>query len=344
MQVRASEYPLALSPLATHDHKRGPDARARLAVLAERPEILAALIRDVVLALEDVTTSSLVRISPVDLLMLLQSVIGAWPLTLDVGDDAGCDALRVRLAAWQQKALREAKVRSNWLLPDQDYEAAAQGTLDTLFSDAKLRRTIYDAVQEISIAGVLNSLSQVTMQCMGPGVPDIYQGSEMWDFTLVDPDNRRPIHFDQHAAMLDPNANGKELLVHFRDGRIKQWLIARLLALRSAHPLLFSSGSYDALATEDPLPDELLGFVRRLEGDAVVVLMPRLCARHTDGTALFGATSAFGASNIALPELPEERQWTDPLTLRSYAAGQKMALAELFAQLPVVVLVSAAAL
>jgi (1->4)-alpha-D-glucan 1-alpha-D-glucosylmutase len=334
MQDRATNYPLGLSPLATHDHKRGADARARLAVLSERPDVLANLIRHVVLRLEELTSTEPVRISPVDLLMLLQSVVGAWPPALDVDDEAGLKSFVERLAGWQQKAVREAKLISNWLLPNQEYEKAAHQVLELLFSEEVLRRPIYEAVQQIAAAGAVNSLAQVLIQCTAPGVPDIYQGSESWDFSLVDPDNRRDVDFASLARGLDPKRSGEELLVHWRDGRIKQWLVARLLAWRRGTIDLTQKGHYLALLYADTESSRYFAYARCFEKQRVIAIMPRYVGDAFDAATLLPSADAFKGETFTPPVEPGIAHYTDILTGSHYPAGQPIKLAELFARLP----------
>jgi (1->4)-alpha-D-glucan 1-alpha-D-glucosylmutase len=338
MQARFEEYPIGLSPLATHDHKRGADARARLAVLSERAEVLATLIRDVVLHLETVSADQLVRISPVDLLMLLQSVLGAWPLQLDVDDQKGLAKYCQRLADWQQKAVRESKLKSNWLLPDTEYEAAARAALQSLFDDEKLRRPLYDAVQQIAPAGALNGLIQVLLQCTAPGTPDIYQGTEMWDFSLVDPDNRRPVDFLAHAASFAPNADGHELLVHWRDGRIKQWLVARLLDWRRMHTDVAVHGRYLPLASHSPI--RVLAYRRDTGSDAAIVLAPLHVAPFVDGATLSVNEDAFTNVVMTLPSPPPgSTSWKNFLTDETFSASEPVPLADFFKILPFALLI-----
>jgi (1->4)-alpha-D-glucan 1-alpha-D-glucosylmutase len=294
----------------------------------------------VVLRLETVGGDGLPRISPVDLLMLLQSVLGSWPLQLDVDDQKGLAAYCERLAGWQQKAVRESKINSNWLLPNTEYEETARTALETLFDDGELRRHLYDAVQQIAPAGALNGLIQVLLQCTAPGTPDIYQGSEMWDFSLVDPDNRRPVDFAAHAASLATNASGKELLVHWRDGRIKQWLVARLLQWRRMHSDVAVHGRYLPLANQDQA--RVLAFRREAASDAAVVLAPLHVAPFVDGATLAVADDAFTNISMQLPAPPQGHSaWRNFLTEETFTADAAVPLAQIFRTLPFALLIPA---
>ncbi|MBF3307258.1 malto-oligosyltrehalose synthase, partial [Pseudomonas aeruginosa] len=154
-------------------------------------------------------------------------------------------AFLARMREWQCKALREAKLRTRWTAPDEDYERACADYLEQLLRAplAQARRqSLGNAAARLMPAGALNGLAQCLLRLTCPGIPDLYQGREDWDFSLVDPDNRRPVDFARHAAALAAPTPFPELLEHWRDGRIKQTLIARVLGLRRMQPGLFRDG------------------------------------------------------------------------------------------------------
>jgi maltooligosyltrehalose synthase len=258
---------------ATHDHKRGEDVRARLAVLSERPAEWARL------QARWIEQCGLLRTDgmpdPGDIAMLLQTIVGAWPLDLTLEDTVGRATFAQRLAVWQEKALREAKLKSDWADPDSAYEKAAQDLLHRLVVDEAapaLRAEIFAFIQQIAPAGAVNGLAQTLLRLTAPGVPDLYQGTELWDFSLVDPDNRRAVDFALRQKMLGNDTT----LAAWRDGAIKQKLIVRALALRRALPELFFAGSYEPVAVEGRLADHIVAFVRRHKGDAILTVVPRL--------------------------------------------------------------------
>ena len=198
--------------------------------------------------------------------MLLQMIVGAWPLDLGVDDAEGRRAFAERLAQWQEKALREAKLATDWAEPNETYETAARDLLVALVEKNAAPELLGDIVafaQRISAAGAVNGLAQTLLKLTVPGVPDIYQGTEFWDFSLVDPDNRRPVDFAARAAGLDA-APLADLAAHWRDGRIKQAVIARTLALRRERPALFADGSYEPIAVRGEHADRVIAFARRL--------------------------------------------------------------------------------
>jgi malto-oligosyltrehalose synthase len=273
MQHRQVSQPHGMLATATHDHKRGEDVRARLAVLSGKP---AEWIRRQARWIEQ---CALLRTEgmpdPGDMAMLLQMIVGAWPLDLSLEDTVGRATFAQRLAGWQQKALREAKLRSDWADPDTAYEEAAQGLLHRLVVDEAapaIRAEIFGFIQEIAPAGAVNGLAQTLLRLTVPGVPDLYQGTELWDFSLVDPDNRRPVDYALRQQMLGADAT----LATWRDGAIKQRLIARALALRGALPDLFADGSYEPVAVEGRFAENIVAFIRRHRAEAILTVVPRL--------------------------------------------------------------------
>ena len=204
---RQKRFPLALLATATHDHKRGEDTRARLAVLSEIPsEWEAALQRWT--RLNAPLKRDLDGPAPdaADEIMLYQTLIAAWPLDLAPDDAEGLAAFETRVAAWQEKALREAKRRTSWTVPDTDYEGACRSFLAGLLDAGRsvnMAGELASFAARIAPSGAINSLTQTLLRLTSPGVPDLYQGTEFWDFSLVDPDNRRPVDFPARKAGLE---------------------------------------------------------------------------------------------------------------------------------------------
>lgn len=279
MQRRRADWPRALLATATHDHKRGEDVRARLAVLSGMAADWAVLQRDWVEASRPLTRDG--APSAGDIALLLQTIVGAWPFDLDIGDRAGRTAFAERLVAWQQKALREAKLASDWAAVDEGYEAAARDFTVALVAEAaqpELLQHIAGLVRRIAPAGALNGLAQCLLRMTVPGVPDLYQGGELWDLSLVDPDNRRAV--DWHRRVSGPPAEPlPALAAHWRDGVIKQAMVARVLALRRRLSPLFEDGDYRPVRLEGPLADAMIAFVRRRPEAWALVVAPRLAFR-----------------------------------------------------------------
>ena len=311
-KARQQRWPRALLATATHDHKRGEDARARLAVLSELPDeweaalsrwtrLNAPLKRDLGGPAPDAT----------DEVILYQTLLGAWPLDLAPDDADGMAAFRDRVAAWQQKALREAKRHSGWAVPDEAYEQAAQDFLAGVLDPerpAHVVSELHELVQRIAVPGALNALSQMVLRLTTPGVPDLYQGTEYWDFSLVDPDNRRPVDYAARAASLQAGLAPAALMPAWRDGRVKQAILHRALALRARLPELFARGAYQKLAVEGPACEHVLAFSRQQGDQTVIVVVSRLSARaDLRGTPVIPPAFWAGTSLVLARSLHEHR-------------------------------------
>ncbi len=280
-RLRRQRFPRGLLATATHDHKRGEDTRARIGVLSEVPrEWEAALDRWFRLnANLRKEAASGIAPEPADELMLYQMLVGAWPLDLAPEDRAGVAAFGERVAAWQEKALREAKLRTSWAAPDQEYEQACRDFLTGVLDPerpARLVQEIAGFAERLAPAAAIASLAQMMLRLASPGIPDLYQGTEFWDFSLVDPDNRRPVDFTARERALAEQASPAALLPHWRDGRIKQAILRRVLDYRRREPEVFAIGSYLPLRFEGPAADHLMGLARAHEGRAFVMITTRL--------------------------------------------------------------------
>jgi (1->4)-alpha-D-glucan 1-alpha-D-glucosylmutase len=206
---------------------------------------------------------------------------------------------------WQEKALREAKLRSDWSDPDPAYEASAREVVMKLVAEdghLKLLTDIFAFIQSIAPAGAVNGLSQVVLKLTAPGVPDLYQGTEYWDFSLVDPDNRRPVDFAVRQRSLGETGVAAAL-ASWRDGRLKQLVVQRLLALRRAKPELFASGSYESIDAGD----NVVAFRRQLGSDVLVVAVPRLPHRSMAASGQLALTQRPAAPSSSGPELFESQ-------------------------------------
>lgn len=279
MQRRAATHPLALSATATHDHKRGEDVRARLAALSEEPERWIKALSAWIPPLR----SHAGRVSQGDLAMLLQTLVGAWPLS-ETGDLQASASFVRRVQDWWIKALREARLHTHWTRPDEAYEEDAKRLLSELFEQDALRDVRDDVAQlahELDVPGALNGLVAVTLRHTLPGVPDLYQACEYWDQSLVDPDNRADVDYAARRDSLQTDVPLSDQFERFRDGVVKQQLIQRLLAARSELPQLFSRGNYQPWMARGPASRHVLAFTRR-HGDALLlVAVPRHCMRWT---------------------------------------------------------------
>jgi (1->4)-alpha-D-glucan 1-alpha-D-glucosylmutase len=278
MIARQQRFPHGMLATATHDHKRGEDVRGRLAVLSEIPTTWAGRV-ETWRVRNDPGRQTLpdgAAPSSADELMLYQTLVAAWPALLDPADDAGAAEFAGRVAGWQQKALREAKQRSDWAEPNEAYETACRDFMTGLLADRSFRQEIANFATRIGPAGAVNGLAQTMLRLTVPGVPDLYQGTEFWDESLVDPDNRRPVDFAARERALGHVAPWSELLRDWRTGQVKQALIARMLALRAQMKRLFAAGGYRPLALAGPRANHALAFLREDGTNCLMVAVARL--------------------------------------------------------------------
>jgi (1->4)-alpha-D-glucan 1-alpha-D-glucosylmutase len=335
---RLATFPDAMLATATHDHKRGEDLRARLAVISEVPEAWATFVR----RSQDLHAPA-DRPDPADEIMLYQMIVGAWPLELHVSDDAGRAALAERLAGWQQKALREAKLRTDWTEPNARYEAVASDFLQRLLQPKTgFLDLARDFIALIAPAGALNGLSQAVLKMTVPGMPDCFQGTEFWDFSLVDPDNRRPVDYDSRRAALAASGTASELIETWRDGRIKQAVIHAALVLRRQDEGLFARGSYQPLQVHGALADQIIAFARIGSASAVVVAVPRLVQGILHrGDQLRLNPDTLRDSSIGVPAELHGRSLRSIFDRNTLIADAKLPLETLFSQFPLAVLQTA---
>ena len=334
MQRRVEAFPYAMLATSTHDHKRGEDVRARLAVLSEIPEEWQNAVSQWFALNACCRPADLDR---GDEYQLYQTLVGAWPLDLQRNDAVRLAGFADRVLAWRQKSLREAKLRTSWLDPNAHYESVneifVRAILDPRRASAFLD-SLAPFVDAIAAAGALNGLVQTTLRCTAPGVPDCYQGAEFWDLSLVDPDNRRPVDHTTRERAIDADVSPTELLSNWRDGRVKQHVVATLLHLRADRAALFTEGKYVPLAVEGVCREHVLAFMR-LHGDqrllvAVPVQMASSC-RDNPGVA----PGFWGNTTIVAGEL-RSRSWRSVFDRRlEYGT---LACRDLFARFPVAVL------
>lgn len=305
---RQSAWPHTLTALTTHDTKRSEDVRARLAVLAELPEQWAA-------TLDRLRAFASTGDGPLDNL-LWQAVVGAWSPVVDPAPVPepveGSPALAARLHAYAEKAAREGGVGTSWTDPDAAFEARVHALIDTAFDAG--RAPIEEFVAKIAGPGRSNSLAAKLLQLAGPGVPDVYQGTELWDLSLVDPDNRRPVEFAARRALLARLDDG--WLPPVDDGAAKLLLVSRVLRLRRDHPELFSR--YTPMTAAGAASDHVLAFDR---GGAIAV-----------ATRLPVGLAARGGWDDTVLMLPAGT-WRDALTGRMIEGGPA-ALADILRDFP----------
>lgn len=359
---RASRHPYALSALSTHDTKRSEDVRARLNVLSEIPDDwFDAFVRwtDLNLIHHRALSDGAEVPGRNEEYLLYQILLGAWPIE-DLDDEA-LAAFRDRIRAYMVKATREAKVHTSWQNPSEDYESALDAFLVDVLDrrkNAAFFRDFLPFQEMIARHGRVNGLSQSLLKLTAPGVPDTYQGTEIWDFSLVDPDNRRPVDYARREAMLDElirrhdeagddhAALARELAENFTDGRGKLYVHWRALHARKASPLLFSEGEYAPLQPAGKRETSIFAFLRRHGGRSAIVAIPRLTTRlHVDGMTPIGE-AAWGDTVVRLPDVAPGARYRDAFTgaevvVEDRDGAATIPAAVLFAHFPVALLVEA---
>ena len=332
-QQRLQTFPDNLLATATHDHKRGEDSRARLAVLSECAPWYAEQVqqwRRLAAPLRDDPAIP----SAGDELILYQVLLGSWPLDLGIENT---DDYQQRLWQWQQKALREAKLHSSWSAPNDIYEQGVEAFLRRLLLEPAgltLRTAIHAAAEAIAPAGALNGLAQSLLRNTVPGVPDLYQGDEFWDLSLVDPDNRRPVDFNarQQALAAAPGA----LLERWRDGHLKQALIAQVLNLRKAYPLLFARGRYVSLQVLGRHAQRIVAFSREYQGQWLLVVVPRWTHALLENSAQPRVDAqVWGDTRITLPFDATQQNWKGLLQTGAVTPNKELLISAALGVLPV---------
>lgn len=344
MQMRARHWPNALSATSTHDTKRGEDARARLYALTEMPDVWAQAVdrwRSMNSgALSDVDNAPAPE--PNVEWMLYQALAGVWPVETDVADAAALKALEERFIPYVEKALREAKLRTSWLEVDEDYEASVIAYAGHLLSPDN-RRFLWDFTETLvplARAGFLNSLSQTVIKLTAPGVPDIYQGSEALDLSLVDPDNRRlPDFFSLGSNLATTQVTKLDLSDLGSWAPLKQAVVARLLNLRRDYPGLFATGAYTPLVASGAATDAVLAFARTDGARAVIIAVPRRVGR-TLGQQSIDALPILSDVEIELPAPLAGRPYRDIWSTRSRFVGNSIGAMADASPVPFLVLVS----
>lgn len=339
--ARAASHPAAMLATATHDHKRGEDSRARLAALSGLPAFWAERVASFLDINKRHADSG---IDPADEYMLYQALVGAWPLDLAPDDADGLARLSARLARFQEKALREAKLRSSWSAPDGEYEEICRTFLERILDPRRspaFLEAAHGLVEEIVAAGAANGLAQTLLRCAVPGMPDCYQGRELWDFSLVDPDNRDPVDYAAREAALADAAPLTDLATRWRDGRVKARLIARALDARRRLPELFAAGDHMPLEVRGPRAAHVVAFARRHSSSALVGLAGRhLADALLRSDAIAPPAEWWGDTRIVLPADLADADLADALGEGGSArAERELSVGPLLSTLPAGLLV-----
>ena len=303
-----AEWPLTMTTTSTHDTKASEDVRARLAVLSEAANEWTAFVSEMARASEPLlrTVDGTRAPSANDAYILWQAAVGIFPLD-GLRDDRERDAFGERLAKYMAKVVHEAKVQTSWLSPNQGYDAAVFDFVLRTVQSPELVCRIADFAKRIAPYGATNSLSLLALRLASPGVPDIYQGCEVWQHTLVDPDNRRPVDFASRRRLLaDLRKRGapspqlaEELVANYADGRIKLHVLQAGLRLRREMPALFLDGGYQPIHTSS----HVVAFSRALREAELICVVPRLAYKLTAGKRPWPTAESWGDHRLVLPRV-----------------------------------------
>lgn len=344
---RRERWPAEMLATTTHDTKRSEDARARINVLSEMPAAWQAAVAQ----WRRLNAANRTRIAgnqapdANDEYLFYQALLGAWPAEQPgspLPDRAPADLI-ARLRAYMDKAIKEAKVHTSWITPNAAYESATAQFIERTLAGRRapaFLAAFLPFARQVFVAGMTNSLAQLVLKIAAPGVPDFYQGTELWDLSLVDPDNRRPVDFAHRHRVLsdlepllaqaDPAgavpsdaaqaAGVAALLDEWPDGRIKMFLTALGMRVRRAQPELFLAGTYEPLSPDGPGAGHLVTFARRHRDHALLVIAPRLTTQiPRDGGLLPLGHATWGHCALHLPESLERRTFRDLVTGARFA-------------------------
>jgi len=353
LRERQKLWPYSMNATSTHDTKRSEDVRARINVLSEIPdEWENHLLRWRRLNRQHKTEVNGMPVpTPGEEALLYQTLLGAWPF--DVREEGD---FKTRVLEFLQKAVREAKTHSGWISQDEAHEGALFRFAENILGleSSRFREDFLRFQRKIAWHGALNSLSQVLIKITAPGVPDFYQGTELWDFSLVDPDNRRPVDFRKRIQMLGAVRRQhsdnlrlflNDILSHWQDGRVKLYLVDEALDFRRANAELYLQGSYAALEAEGTNQQYICAFARHKDDNWCVTVAPRLTAKLVSAGRRPVGKAVWGDTSLLLPaESPET--WHNVLTDETIAAyktpaGHKvLSLAGVLNRFPVALLSS----
>jgi (1->4)-alpha-D-glucan 1-alpha-D-glucosylmutase len=321
LAARQKAWPHALSALSTHDTKRSEDVRARLNVLSELPEQWGECVR------QWQKLNRPCELTANEEYLLYQALIGAWPL--EPYSPQEFHQFIERIKAYLQKAMREAKLTTSWTQPNESHEKQVAAFIDRILrqqSRSPFLASFRPLQRRVAHLGLLSSLSQTLLKLASPGVPDTYQGTELWDFSLVDPDNRRPVDYEHrrrvvqtlHAMQNSHRDNlaalAGELIQNKEDGRIKFWITWQMLQTRRQHPGLFSAGSYIPLKVSGTYAHHVFAFARQQASRAAVVVIPRFIGTVVENGCLPLGEAVWKDTTIELPESLRSRTFRDIFT------------------------------
>ncbi len=351
-QERAEQWPHSMLTTSTHDTKRSEDVRARLNVLSEIPTAWATQ----VMKWRRINRGQKAKVvdgrsvpDNNEEYLLYQTLVGAWPLEMrqERREFIG------RIQQYMEKAIHEAKINLSWLNPNPQYVDAMNSFVEGILSPAQRKANLFlDSLQKfmppVIYFGLINSLAQTVLKLTAPGVPDVYQGQELWDFSLVDPDNRRHVDFELRKHMLDQLSRDAhegsdlelcdDMLRNCRDGRLKMWVTSQLLNFRREHKDLFQKGIYLPLRVRRGREEHVIAYARRHSGNAAITVVPRLSYTLMKGREEPPLGGVWGDCELALPPEAIGRRLRNIFTGENLDVGESILCREVFANFPIALL------
>jgi (1->4)-alpha-D-glucan 1-alpha-D-glucosylmutase len=353
--IRAEQWPNSMNATSTHDTKRGEDVRARINVLSEMSGDWYRAIRRWREMNRGLKTKvdGLLAPDANEEYLLYQTLVGAWPLVPMNAEEHRL--FTVRIQAYMAKALFEAKIHSSWINPNAEYERAVHGFVAGILDTSGKNAFLADFLQfqpQVARAGIWNSISQLLLKIASPGVPDFYQGNELWSFHLVDPDNRGPVDYESRRELLsklrakspdDPAALMDRLVAHPCDGAIKLYVTSRALRFRKDHRHLFQVGTYVPLLVDGGHARHGIAFARASEEEILIALAGRFFLKLRDSRGIPVGENVWGDTRVVLPKQFEQRRFEDVLTggtieVQEHNGNAVIPLARAFEHCPVALL------
>lgn len=346
-QDRLSSWPDAMNATATHDTKRGEDVRSRLNVISELPDEWEQRV-EVWSNLNFVHKTQIdSKVTPDhnDEYFLYQTLVGSFPFLKEEYPE-----YVQRIKDYVVKAVREAKVHTAWLRPDTDYENGFVNFVEKILDfseDNKFWQEFRPFQEKVAFYGVFNSLSQTLLKLMSPGLPDIYQGTELWDLSLVDPDNRRPVDFDGRLSYLQEikrrSRTGMEnliddLMATWEDGRLKLFLIARVLQARQEYLDMFQKGTYEPVAVMGQYSDRIIAFARSHGKQTAIIIAPRFLTKVIEPPQ-FPLGDVWGDTAITLPK-NSGSSWYEAIADHTISGNENIYLSQILQYFPVGLLIN----
>ncbi|WP_404783479.1 malto-oligosyltrehalose synthase [Altericista sp. CCNU0014] len=344
-QRRGARWPYTQNASATHDTKRGEDVRARLNILSEVPHEW----NDRVGAWQKINDAKKLQVngkavpSRNDEYFLYHTLVGAFPF-----EEAERPEFIERVKQYAIKAVREAKVYTAWLRPNVEYEDGYALFVETILRDAEFLQAFCPFQQRIATYGIFNSLSQLLLKVAAPGIPDFYQGNELWDLSLVDPDNRRPVDYARRISLLgeiqrrtlaDPLALIAELLASPEDGRVKLFLTTQLLQARKSYRDVFEKGSYQPLNVIGKFAEHVVAFARWYQGTVAIAIAPRFLTGLVEPPQLPLTEAVWQDTQVELPE-GVGSIWTNAVTAESGKFNARFLVGQAFQHFPAALLIA----